>query len=63
MHEIMSLQIAMASVAIQQQLCAMSHEDSRNILTEERQVEEFLSSVSKDVYTNTLCIILWLQCN
>ena len=54
----MPLQILVASVAIQQQLCAMSHEDSRNVLTEECQVEEFLCSVSEDVYTNTLCFIM-----
>ena len=49
MHEAMPLQISMASVAIQQQLYAMSSEDSKNIMVEEYQVEEFLLSVREQV--------------
>ena len=49
MHNIMSLQIAMASVAILQELHAISCEDNKNVITEESQVTEFLSSVSGQV--------------
>lgn len=44
-----SLQVVKASVCIQQQLCALSKEDSKSVIREECQVAEFLSSVSRHV--------------
>lgn len=47
----------MASVCIQHQLDAMVEEDSKNVVTEECHVTEFLSSVSNALWHSVTIIV------